>query len=367
MKIFPFQAIYPNAELITSPDSFFGMMKMEFPEFYKNGFFNRTAEEAFYVYEIQKGNRSRLGLISTTSIKDFENNKVLKHENTLAPKEQQMMHLTVQRKAMIKPVLLAYNGKKELTALLTSFKEKKPLISTRFEETNELHSVWKVSEPTDMEKIKKEFEGISKAYIADGHHRSAISVRFKQNKNSSSGLKFNNLLSVYFSFQELDIYDYNRAINILSEITPLRLMAKLSKLFKIKYLKKKRKPKAKHEIVMLIKGEYYSLKWKEDVLQKYADQKVLLDTFLLQELVLEKIMKIEDVREDRRIKYIEGTLGLEGIRDAMKSEYSWVGFAMFPVQANEIRIIADNNLTLPPKSTWFEPRIKNGLISQDLS
>lgn len=367
MKIYPFQAIYPNLTLVTSPDSFFGSMKHNYPEFVKSGFFHKSAQDALYIYQIESEHHSYRAIIAANDIEDIEDRKILKHEETLSTKEQSMMQLILQRNAMIKPVLLAYDASKEINQFLAKeVGSRKPFFELEFEETQEMHTLYAISDAKKIAKLQKLFKDkVKKCYIADGHHRVSTTAILSNGDHLQKD-QLNSLLSVYFTFEELDIYDYNRSIQIQDGVTDAQIISRLSKVCKIKELDGPAKPKHKHYFTMFIGKHWYRLKWKNRIINKYRADGIVLDADLLNRYVLDNILEVEDIRSDLRVKYVAGTLGTEGIERLALSELSRVGFCLFPVTKKELKYVADNGLHLPPKSTWFEPRIKNGVIVQEL-
>ncbi len=369
MKLIPFKAVYPNLDLIASSESFFGTVKHQFVEYKKSGFFKKSESESIFIYRLETKFSVHQGIIACTDIADVLAGKVLKHENTLAPKEQQMMNLMLQNHAMVKPVLLAHDGVKELDELLNDVIDNQEVFfQVEFEETGEKHSVWEVKDGPKLRKITKLFrKKVKHCYVADGHHRvkTALILHQTDNKNEMMDTRIKSVLSLYFSWDNLSIYDYNRCAEIFQSISPLQFMAELSQICNIKRLKAVRKPKRKHEMTMLIYGEWYSLSWKKKVLKRHADHPVLFDTFLLNEYILKKIVGLEDVRDDFRVKYVDGVSGLSGLSEMVTKSENRVGFCLYPITADNLKVIADLGLTLPPKSTWFEPRVKNGLLVKE--
>ncbi len=368
MNIYPFQAIFPKEDLITSADSFFGSMKFQFNEYYKSGFFDKSPQEALYLYQISHDGVKNLGLVASTDIKDFSSEKVLKHEKTLAAKEQNMMQLMLQRNALIKPVLLAYKSNKAIAEYLKKIiHRKKPILRIDFENENTEHKVWKITDPDAVESIRKLFkQKIPKAYIADGHHRSSTSeILYRSNNVENAESKFGKLLTIYFPFDELEIWDYNRVVEVFNTTELPVFLTKLSKYCKIKTLKKKRKPKNKYEMTMYMNNYWFSLKWKKKILKKYATQKVLLDSELFNTKIMGDILGVADVRESKKIKYFSGKEGLVSLEEEVNKHNQKVAFFIYPVLQEELIQIANQKKTLPPKSTWFEPRIKNGVIVKE--
>ncbi len=367
MKIYPFQAIYPNLTLVTSPDSFFGSMKHNYPEFVKSGFFHKSAQDALYIYQIESEGHSYRSVIAANDLQDIEKRKILKHEETLSTKEQSMMQLILQRNAMIKPVLLAYEGSKEINLFLAKEVDaRRPFFKLDFEETGESHTLYAITDGKKIAKLQKLFKDkIKKCYIADGHHRVSTAAILSKGDHLRKD-QLNSLLSVYFPFEELDIYDYNRSIQLQEDMSDAQVVVGLSKVFRISELEKAAKPKKKHHITMQLGKRWFLLKWKKKIINRYNAEGLVLDADLLNRYVLDDILHVEDIRADLRVKYIAGTLGTEGIESMALGDKRRVGFCLYPVSKEELRYIADNGLNLPPKSTWFEPRIKNGVIVQEL-
>ena len=366
MRIKPFKALYPDMNLVPNADPFFEVMKQEFPQYLKNSFFERTSLPGFFLYEIKGHSYNATGLIASTSVKDIQENKILKHENTLAKKEQQMLDLALQRNAMIKPVLLAHPNIPDLDKIYDEIKQSKAFLEIPFKEEKSIHRVWHITDKKYIDSIHKLFaKEINKSYIADGHHRVSTGILLNGARKNTKA-QFGDLLSIYFSFENLKIYDYNRVVSILKEISPTKLMVKISKYMDMKPLKELRKPKKKHEIVMAIAGESFSLKWKKKYLiEKEAPDHIVLDARLLNTFIFRRIMKMKDIRNDTRITYTGGNEGVEGIRQQLLRDDYAVGFLLYPITEQELRKVADKGSTLPPKSTWFEPRIKNAIISQE--
>ncbi len=369
MEIFPFQAWYPNFDLIASPDSFFASVKEEYVTYKQSGFFNQLKEKNLFFYQIKSYNRTYTGLIACTNVQEYENGCILKHESTLSAKEQKMIQLFMQRKAIVKPILLAYPSVKDINDLIFEYiRAHTPLFTTFFEQEQQEHFLWKVSDDLIIQKIKNCFQQkIKFTYIADGHHRTTTMTLLNQRlKNNLEYGDYNQLMVALFGSDQLDILEYNRVIEGLNECSPTVFIAKLSQVFDIRILKRPEKPVKKHEITLFINREWYKLTWKQSVLMEFAREKAILDVALLNKKVIKEILDIEDVRFDQRIHYIAGTKGLEGMQEATIKSKNRIGFYLYPVQLSELMALADMRQLLPPKSTWFEPRIKNGLLVKSL-
>ncbi len=368
MRILPFQAVYPNFDYIASPETFFGTVKYEYPEYKKSGFFKKTAQEAIYIYRIEVQHRSYTGLVACSDIRDYLDDNIKKHENTLATKEQQQMHLMISRNATVKPVLLTYHDVPEISQLIKNYiKDHPSFYSVDFLKSNQKHTFWEVSDGNTIQALQNLFKTkVSKTYIADGHHRSSTTALMHKRLKKKKGSKnYSLLLSAFFSADQLDIHDYNRVVEGLSEHSLTKFMASISNLCDIEILDGPAKPKEKHELVMFVNREWFRLRWRSTVLEGYQDNDLVLDASMLDELVLRDILGITDIRTDNRIKYVEGPKGLEEVRSRAIKNENRVAFCLYPVSLLDLMKVADLGKTLPPKSTWFEPRIKNGLIVQE--
>lgn len=366
MHILPFKALFPNMEYIPSPDYFFATVREEFPQYYDNGFFWSADRDAFYVYEIQTPRRNYLGLAACVDLRDYREGAIKKHEHTIAENEQKQMQLVLRRKAGVKPVLLTYPEVPDIQQWLRQHaSEQEPVLVVHFEEEAQHHRLWAVTEPGEMEAIRQLFvKKVTCSYIADGHHRIATTALMHEKLETPEGQQhYGALLSAFFSSEELEILDFNRVVEAFEDITPTQFMARLSQVCEIELLDNPEKPRQKHQLTMYLRREWYLLQWRPEVLARHGSD--ALDAALLNELVLKDILGITDVRHDLRIEYVEGPKGLEGLRKkAMKNEQT-AAFCLYPIQISDLFWLADAGQMLPPKSTWFEPRMKNGMLVQE--
>lgn len=366
MIIKPFQAVYPNFNFIASPDSFCSDAKNAYREFFENRFFETAPQEALYIYEIEHADGRHLGIVGLNALSDFFEGRIKKHEKTLSEKEQQQMQVFMKWRAILKPVLLTYTPVAEIHQLMLDYiLANKPLYETHFESDNQTHRVWAVTDGLAIRKIQMAFqEKISCTYIADGHHRTSTIALLHERMRDSPGLQFDldHLFCAYFATDQLNILDYNRVVEGMIDVSPIRFMVQLSNLFDIEPLDVPEKPRTKHELSMYLYKEWYRLRWKDSVLARYNPEQTLLDATLLNEWVLADIFGITNVRTDTRIHYVEGKKGLEGVRRMVNEESSRVGFVLYPVSFEDMMALADAGESLPPKSTYFEPRMKSGLL-----
>jgi len=368
MKIFPFQAVYPEFKLVASTDSFIKSVKSQFKKYKGNGFFKRSSVDALYIHEIEKNGRKYRGLIATVDLDDYIKENVLIHENTLASKRQITMELILDREAIIKPILVAYDNTKAIDNLVLKIvTQQKPHFETEFVDGGIRHRFYQVSDADQTQKFIQYFEKIDKAYLADGHHRRAVILSlFKSGQLEVGAGKRKSILTAFFPFSDLDIHDFNRVVNIFDTCSPTSFVVDLTKYFRIKNLKKAQKPSEKFVITAYLNGEWIELRWKKSILHKHKNQKVLLDAELLDKYVFNEILGIEDVKQTTRIKYIEGVKDQEEVINLVNSDFKKAVFFIYPVYKEELKKVARNKMSLPPKSTWFEPRLKNGLIVEEM-
>lgn len=368
MHIKPFQAVYPNLDYITSPDSFFHAIRDEYLEYHSSGFFHKTAQEALFIYRIKGAVRHYTGLVACADIRDYRNGCIKQHEHTLPAKEQQQMQLMLRRGAAVKPVLLAYPQVEAISRWIEGYIiRREPFFQAESEEFGEQHCLWEVRDGQDIRILQDLFQQhVPCSYIADGHHRtSTTSLLYEKTLEGKREGDFHLLLCALFPSSDIDILDFNRVAYGLNGHSPSAFMAHIAQYFEIGFLEEPRKPERKHELTMLFNREWYCLEWKPRVLAEYQEEKVVLDATLLNDKVLGPVLGVEDVRTDQRILYVEGPRGVEGIQQAVSKGEEAVAFCLYPVQLEELMKVADAGRVMPPKSTWIEPRMKNGLIVQE--
>ena len=352
-------------DLIASPDSFFDAVGKEYNDFRNAGFFCTSPKKALFIYRIE-GKKIYTGIIGSNEISDIEDHKILGHEHTITEKEQSMMSLMLLRKAMIKPVLLAYDAHKAIDDFIRNFvMGHKPFFSIGLVHKNEKHTLWAVDKEEDIELVRSLFsKHILQAYIADGHHRAAITAMLvkKNYLHDNDDDKHPGLLCAFFPFDDLTIFDFNRVVDITMSET--RFIASLSVFFDIQLLDHPQKPERKYQLTMFLHEEWYSLLWKSEILTVYKDKKVLLDVDLFNNFVLGNILNIENIRSATSVRYIEGVASMESLISACKYPRT-AGFCMYPVSKDDVIHTSDARGVLPPKSTWFEPRMKNGLVIKE--
>ena len=369
MHLFPFKAIYLNLDLVASPDTFSEKVKLEYLTYKEHGFFSSCKNESLYIYRIIDPIRNYTGIVACASMQDYLDGKIKKHENTLPTKEQHQTSLLLNRKAVVKPILLTYPTVSAIQEFSNDFIEShEPFLEIPFELDNQTHQFWRVTAPDQIQTLKAFFEEhVHSAYIADGHHRMASMAHlYEGTKGGETNSPYKHQLCAFFPSSELDILDYNRVVEGLDDISLTTFMAHISQIMDIEVLLKPSRPREKHEMVMFINKEWFRLRWRKRLMESFQGDEVLLDVQLLNELILENILDISDVRTDDRVKYIDGRKGIRGVSERVDKNSNRVGFFLYPVAMNDFMRIADEGNILPPKSTYFEPRIRNGVLIQGI-
>lgn len=363
MKIYPFRAIYPNIDQVASPDAFFSTVRDDYTKYFEKGFFSQASRDAFYILEIKKGKNIHRGLIVALDVTDYSKGRILKHEQTIESNEQEMLRVLTARGAMVKPVLLCHPDKKEISEeMLRLSRKMKNLQALHTSFGGNEYAVYQVPEEEAQTLMKLYRSLIPKVYIADGHHRCSTGEKLLATHGDEKNKDYSLLLAALFPFDQLDILDYNRIVRLPETLSLTKFMAMLSQIATIRVLTKATKPKHKYELTMVIRGEWYALEWKPEVLKKYRKQPAILDAEVLNKEILEGFLGIKDVRTDNRVEYVSGDSGAERVQDKSQQSESHIGFCIYPVSFEDLVKISDRGGTLPPKSTWFEPRMINGLV-----
>ena len=338
-----------------------------------NGFVEEGAmvwEErpCFYIYELTMDGRKQTGLTGCASIDDYLNNKIKKHENTRADKEVDRIRHVDTCNAQTGPIFLAYR-KNEMLQELIGEEKKKPALYDFVSEDGIGHRVWKICESDKIDTIQELFSKMDSIYIADGHHRCASAVkvglkRREENPGYTGEEEFNFFLSVLFADEELMIMDYNRVVKDLNGNTTEEFLQKLGESFEISSPQKEQiKPVQKGQIGMYLEENWYLLEAKSQI--QSLDPVKNLDVSLLQDYCLAPILNIEDPKTDKRIDFVGGIRGLSELERRVHADMK-VAFAMYPTSIQELFQVADANMLMPPKSTWFEPKLRSGLFIHSL-
>ncbi|MBQ1193950.1 MAG: DUF1015 domain-containing protein [Lachnospiraceae bacterium] len=333
-----------------------------------DGTFITDADKCYYIYELTMDGRVQTGLVACSSIDDYQNNIIKKHENTRADKEVDRINHVDTCDAQTGPIFLAYRANDIIRTIVNNVKATKTVYDF-ISEDGINHRVWKIAEKTDVENIETAFLGINSIYIADGHHRAASAVkvglkRREENPNYDGTEEFNFFLSVLFPDEELMIMPYNRVVKDLNGNTKEEFIEKISKCFSVEKTDMPYAPEIKGNIGMYLEGEWYKLIAKEEI--KVSDPVDGLDVALLQNNLLTPVLGIGDPRVDKRIDFIGGIRGLKELERRCHTDMK-VAFSMYPTSIGELFDVSDAGKLMPPKSTWFEPKLRSGLFIHKLS
>jgi uncharacterized protein (DUF1015 family) len=336
--------------------------------FIKEGTLFQDAQPCYYIYKLVMDGRSQVGLVCASSIADYNNGIIKKHEFTRPEKEQDRINHIKTTRAQTGNVFLAYNDVPELNVTIEHWQHKAPAYDFTADDGIQ-HTVWVVDDAATVQQITKLFaEKVPFTYIADGHHRAA-SAALVQKEFAANGMikseedPANFFLTTIFPASQLAILDYNRLVKDLNGHTAAQLLSQLDYDFTVEEIGHlPQKPTMLHEFSMYLENKWYRLVAKEGTYT--TDPIGILDVTILQNNVLDKFLGIKDPRTDKRIDFVGGIRGLEELVKRVDSGEMKVAFALYPVTIQQLFDIADSGNVMPPKSTWFEPKLRDGLITQ---
>lgn len=332
------------------------------------GKFVREAKPCYYLYEQVMDGRSQTGIAACASIDDYVNGVIKKHENTRADKEQDRIRHVDVCNMQTGPIFLAYRADSVLREIMDAVKKTAPLYDFTAED-GIAHRVWRIDEDAQIAAVRERFSAIPAVYIADGHHRCASAVkvglkRREQHPGYTGEEAFQYFLSVLFPDEELRILDYNRVVRDLNGYTAQEFLEKLSESFLVEKVGKTPvRPAQKATFGMYLEDEWYRLRAKPAILSEDAVEG--LDVSLLQNHLLGPILGVLDPKTDKRIDFVGGIRGLEELERRVHTDMR-VAFSMFPTSIGELFAVADAGKLMPPKSTWFEPKLRSGLFLHSL-
>jgi uncharacterized protein (DUF1015 family) len=365
----PYRAALPLLSKIKSPNSFFRDVKVDFRSFLQKGFYEQDEQPAFYIHRVQTKYRSYTGFNAYIHLDDYREGRIRKHEHTIRAKEDQVMELYEERKALIKPVMLTYPNVLEIDALTNRITfSLKPALEFDFDD--ERHTIWRIDQPEYLETYARLFaEKVPLTYIADGHHRSETSLQycaFKQQHNPGhTGQEaYNFLLAELYPASEIEIHNYNRLLETLNGLSGQQFLERLSEVYDIEATSKSYKPATPHNMGMYLFGQWYRLTVKPAYLQERPAVRDRLDVAIFNQVVLRGILGVEDVRTYPKIKYQEGPKGTVALIEMVDEGDATVAFNLYPVALEDMIAIAREDGVLPPKSTWFFPRLRSGFTVQ---
>lgn len=331
------------------------------------GIYQMDSSRCLYIYMLTMNGRSQSGLVALSSIDDYLNQVIKKHENTREEKEQDRIRHVDVCNAQTGPIFLAYRDSEKIHQLIEEQKKRIPIFDFISEDGIE-HKGWKINDNNIIEQLVQAFAKLPNTYIADGHHRAASAVkvglkRRKENPNFTGNEEFNFFLSVLFPDTQLKILPYNRVVRDLKGKSKEEFLTEISTNFEIKQVSKAFAPSKKATFGMYFDNNWYELTAKPQILSDDAVEG--LDVSILQNHLLEPVLGIKDPRTDKRIEFIGGIRGLSELERRCHLDMQ-VAFSMCPTSIKELFHVADCGLLMPPKSTWFEPKLRSGLFIHSL-
>lgn len=337
----------------------------------KRGWLKQDPKECYYVYAQTMEGRTQYGLVLCANVEDYLTGKIKKHELTRKDKEEdRMIHVRIQN-ANLEPVFFAYPDNAEINAIVADVVKTKPAEYDYVAEDGFGHHFWVIDDNSTIERITKIFSTVPAFYVADGHHRTAAAAlvgeeKRKQNPHHTGNEEYNYFMAVVFPESHLKIIDYNRVLKDLNGLTPEQFIEKLSADFDVKKIGSEiYKPTGLHNFSMYIAGNWYSLTAKKGTYND-SDPIGVLDVTVLSNLVFDKLLDIKDLRTSKRIDFVGGIRGLGELKKRVDSGEMVAAFALYPVSMKQLIKIADTGNIMPPKTTWFEPKLRSGLAIHKL-
>ena len=320
----------------------------------------RDAEPRYYVYRLTRQGHAQTGIAAIASLADYETNRVRKHELTTPTKEDDRVHQIDAINAQTGPVMIGYPAAPEIDAMLAKASAGTPAVDVTADD-GVRHQMWPVDDRSTIDALTQAFDALPAIYIADGHHRSAAASRIAKARPGEGSHRY--FLSVIFPHHQMTILDYNRVVRDLNGRSAEQLLAALQERFTVAASDQPVRPAAAGEFGLFVAGRWYRLTLKGAL---PADPIGRLPVTLLARNVLEPLFGIVDQRTDKRIDFVGGGRGLEGLEARVKSGEMAAAFALYPTQMSDLMAVADAGLIMPPKSTWFEPKLADGMVSHVL-
>ena len=342
-----------------------------YKKFKENGWLVQDAEDHYYIYAQTMNGKTQYGIVVGAYVEDYMNAIIKKHELTRRDKEEDRMKHVRVNNANMEPVFFAYPDNEKLNALLNKYAATEPEYDFIAPIDGFRHQFWVISDKDDMKLITDEFAAMPALYIADGHHRSAAAAlvgaeKAKQNPNHKGDEEYNYFMAVCFQASQLTILDYNRVVTDLNGYTSEDFLKALDKNFIVeKKGTEVYRPNALHNFSMYLDGEWYSLTAREGTYDP-NDPIGVLDVDVSSRLIFDELLGIKDFRSDKRIDFVGGLRGLEELKRRVDSGEMKMALALYPVTMKQIMDIADSGKIMPPKATWFEPKLRSGLIIHEL-
>ena len=343
-----------------------------FKKFQDKGWLVQDADDHYYIYAQTMNGRTQYGLVVGAWVDDYMNGVIKRHELTRRDKEEDRMKHVRVNDANIEPVFFAYPDNDVLNAIIMEYAATKPEYDFIAPIDGFRHQFWVISNPQHITTITQEFEKMPNLYIADGHHRSAAAAlvgaeKARLNPNHRGDEEYNYFMAVCFQASQLTILDYNRVVKDLNSLTSEQFLQRLVESFDVTCMGSDiYKPQQLHEFSLYLDGQWYKLNAKDGTYDN-TDPIGVLDVDISSRLILDIILGIRDLRSDKRIDFVGGLRGLEELKRRVDSGEMRMALALYPVTMQQIMDIADSGKIMPPKATWFEPKLRSGLVIHKLS
>ena len=344
-----------------------------FKKFQDKGWLVQDEKPAYYIYAQTMNGKTQYGLVVGAFVDDYLNGTIKKHELTRKDKEEDRMKHVRVNDANIEPVFFAYPDNKVLDELINKYvKNSAPEYDFIAPIDGFGHQFWVIADANDIDVITKEFAKMPALYIADGHHRSAAAAlvgaeKANNNPNHKGDEEYNYFMAVCFQASQLTILDYNRVVKDLNGLTSAQFLEKVAQNFDVQKMGKEMyHPTGLHNFSLYLDGEWYSLTAKKGTYND-ADPIGVLDVDISSRLILDEVLGIKDLRTDKRIDFVGGIRGLNELKERVDSGEMKMALALYPVSMKQIMDIADSGKIMPPKATWFEPKLRSGLVIHKLS
>jgi uncharacterized protein (DUF1015 family) len=343
--------------------------KRNFVQMREKGILVKDKSPCFYVYRQQMGGRKQTGIVGLMSVLEYDAGKIKKHELTRKDKEEDRINHVSTVNAQTGPVFISYRERQNLSKIVEKVTAGIPEYD--FTASDGVgHTAWIVDDAKQIEEIKKEFQQVDALYIADGHHRAAAAaavarVRRNQDKKVGTANEYESVLAVLFPDTQLKVMDYNRAVKDLNGLNPDQYLEKISSSFTVSKNFAARSPQQLHDFGMYLGGQWYKITINKGMYNE-SDPVASLDAAILQEHLLGPVLGIKDPRVDDRIKFIGGIRGMDELEKLVNKDGFAVAFSLYPTTMEQIVKVADAGAIMPPKSTWFEPKLRSGMFVHEI-
>ncbi len=339
----------------------------QFEKFQKNGWLLQDEQENYYLYAQTMNGKTQYGIVLCAHVDDYMNGNIKKHELTRRDKEDDRMKHVRITNANIEPVFLAFRHNDVLAELIKKYAAQEPVYHFKAPVDGFIHQFWVIDNKGDQNAITEEFAKMDSLYIADGHHRSAAAARVGAEKGEKEGRgEHDYYMAVCFPAEQLTILDYNRVVKDLNGLSEEDFLKALEKNFTVACKGEENyRPQKMHEFSLYVGGKWYSLEAKPGTFNE-NDPIGVLDVDISSRLILDEILNIKDLRSDKRIDFVGGLRGLGELKRRVDSGEMKMALALYPVSMQQIMDIADSGNIMPPKATWFEPKLRSGLVIHKL-